>query len=99
MRELTEHEAALIEDAIVRAMERIDARLPKLNDEQAAALPKLLDWWGEKIRAERVKREFWERMKLKTLAQAILYLLAFAGLSVVFGGREAMQRLVHHFLQ
>lgn len=99
MRELTEHEAMLIEDAIVRAMERLDTRFPKLNGEQAAALPKLLDWWDEKVRAEKTKREFWERMKLKTMTQAILFLLAFAGLSVVFGGREAMQRLLHHLLQ
>lgn len=99
MRELTEHEATLIEDAIVRAMDRLDSRFPKLNDEQAAALPKLLDWWDEKVRAEKIKREFWEQMKLKTVARALGWLAAFAVLSMIVGGREAMQKLLHVWLQ
>jgi hypothetical protein len=33
------------------------------------------------------------------MTQAILYLLAFAGLSILFGGREAMQKLLHYLLQ
>ncbi len=89
---LSERDIELIE----AVLERTHRGCPDLTEEQCAALPEMIAAWKEEVETKRLEREFWQSVKLRGSLYGLLTLGAFLFLSILFGGREALAKLVHY---
>ncbi|MDI3259454.1 MAG: hypothetical protein QJR02_07135 [Sinobacteraceae bacterium] len=95
MNHLNAREQELIRSTVSAVMEELAPRIPDLTAEQQRVLPRMIEWYEEMVEAQRLRREFYERLKLSALSRALGLFALFALLAVIFGGREAMQKIIN----